>query len=134
MPVILTARNVRETTEGEGKVRKRLLVVGLLVVGVAMLTGCALLDQFITLAGQHELVYLDLAGVVMNWKIEDAVRRLGSERLLFGTDGPYPTPDPVARATGEIARIRMLRLSDDEKANILGRNAARLLAVDAKTG
>jgi len=47
LPVILTARNVRETTEGECKVRKRLLVVGLLVVGVALLSGCALLDQII---------------------------------------------------------------------------------------
>jgi len=38
---------VRETTEGEYKMSKRLLVVGLLVVGVAMLSGCALLDQLI---------------------------------------------------------------------------------------
>jgi len=38
---------VKRQTKGECKVRKRLLVVGLLVVGVALLSGCALLDQII---------------------------------------------------------------------------------------
>ena len=38
---------MREATEKEDRVRKRLLVVGLLVVGVALLSGCALLDQII---------------------------------------------------------------------------------------
>lgn len=98
-------------------------------MGRYLCTDVRLLDQFISLAGKHEQTYLDLAGVVMNWKIEDAARRLGSERLLFGTDGPYPTPDPVSRATGEIDRVRMLRLSDDDKANILGLNAARLFGL-----
>ena len=102
-------------------------------MGRYLCTDVGLLDQFIALAGKHEQIYLDLAGVVVNWKIEDAARRLGSERLLFGTDGPYPTPDPVSRATGEVDRVRMLRLSEEDKANILGLNAARLLGLEAGT-
>ena len=96
-------------------------------MGRYLCTDTSVLDRFIELAEKHEQIYLDLAGVVVNWKIEDAVQRLGSERLLFGTDGPYPTPDPISRATGEINRLRTLRLSDEEKANIFGLNAVRLL-------
>ena len=55
-------------------------------------------------------------------------------RTYVLTDGPYPIPSPVARATGELDRVRMLRLSDQDKVNILGLNAARLLGIDTDSG
>lgn len=49
------------------------------------------------------------------------VSRFGPDRVLFGTDSPWA--DPAA----EIRKIRRLPLSPEEKAMILGGNAAALL-------
>ena len=51
----------------------------------------------------------------------DIIRLHGTQHILFGTDSPW------ADQAGEIARLRSLPLTEDEKADILGRNAARLL-------
>lgn len=53
------------------------------------------------------------------------VRLFGSERILFATDSPWM--DQAASA----AHIRALPLTDEEKQNILGRNAQRLLRLQA---
>jgi predicted TIM-barrel fold metal-dependent hydrolase len=47
----------------------------------------------------------------------------GAEKLLFGTDSPWE--DQAA----EIAKIRALPLEENEKAAILGGNAAELLGL-----
>ena len=44
---ILVERSEREVTEKRDKMRKRVLLIGLVVVGVALLSGCELLDQII---------------------------------------------------------------------------------------
>ena len=49
------------------------------------------------------------------------VRTFGSNRILFGTDSPW------ADQTQEADRIRALPLTEEEKENILWRNAQRLL-------
>jgi predicted TIM-barrel fold metal-dependent hydrolase len=87
------------------------------------------LDRFIRLAEEHANVYLDASGVVLDWKIEDAVRRIGSERVLFGTDGPHPSPDEATFARREVERIRSLDLTEDERDDVLGRSLTRLLAL-----
>lgn len=87
------------------------------------------LDRFIRIAEQHENVCLDASGVVLDWKIEDAVRRIGSERVLFGTDGPHPCPDEAAFACREVDRIRRLDLNDDQREDVLGRSLMRLLGL-----
>lgn len=53
------------------------------------------------------------------------VRLFGSDRILFATDSPWM--DQAASA----AHIRALPLTDAEKQNILGRNAQRLLQLQA---
>lgn len=53
---------------------------------------------------------------------ERTIRALGVERTLFGTDSPW------ADQSEEVARIRQLPLTDEEKDAILGGNAQRLLA------
>lgn len=50
-----------------------------------------------------------------------AVRRLGAERVLFGTE--HPLQDPAV----ELAKLRALRLSPAELALVCGGNARRLL-------
>jgi aminocarboxymuconate-semialdehyde decarboxylase len=56
------------------------------------------------------------------------VSRFGSDHVLMGTDYPFDMAesDPVGFVSGAP------RLSDDERANIFGLNAARLLKIDAK--
>lgn len=97
-----------------------------------------LLDAFIELAEACPNALLDASGVVLDSKIEDAARRVGAERILFGTDGPHSSGGPSAegRGTGTIAyaraaieRIERLSLSLREKEAILGGNIARLLRV-----
>ena len=83
------------------------------------------IDRCIEAARRHPHVYLETSSVLLFGKIEQAVEAIGSERILFGTDGPPIHPRP------EIEKIRCLHISEEEKANILGRNAARLLGLEA---
>jgi predicted TIM-barrel fold metal-dependent hydrolase len=87
------------------------------------------LDRFIRIAEGHSNVYLDASGVLLDWKIEDAVRRVGSGRVLFGTDGPHPCPDEATFARREVDRIRALDLTEEERDDVLGRSLARLLGL-----
>ncbi len=50
-------------------------------------------------------------------------RAFGADRVLFGTDSPWSDPAESVRM------ILEARLSGEEKADILGRNAARLLGI-----
>ena len=87
------------------------------------------IDAFIGIAERHDNVLLDASGVVLDWKITDAVSRIGSDRVLFGTDGPHPEPDEASFARREVARIRSLGLSEAEEADVLGGSIGRLLAL-----
>lgn len=53
----------------------------------------------------------------------ELIRLYGAERVLFGTDFPMWDPEE------EIRRVRALRLTEEEKELILGRNAAALLGI-----
>jgi predicted TIM-barrel fold metal-dependent hydrolase len=78
------------------------------------------------LAEKYENVYVDTS-----WQptetIGEAVRRLGSERILFATDWPFVGNNQrvgIARIY-ECVEMGMMNTQDAE--NILGKNAARLL-------
>lgn len=95
--------------------------------GRYLCTDASLIDGFISLAEEHDNVWLDASGVVLDWTIEQAVSRIGAERVLFGTDGPHPMPDQVRLIENAIRQIEMLDLSDEEEAMVLGGSIARLL-------
>jgi len=95
-----------------------------------------LLDSFIELAVSHPNCVLDTSGVVLLEKIEEAVKRIGAGRVVFGTDGPHADTDGTAYAdaadTASFARaavqgIRSLNIRADDQAAILGGSIARLL-------
>lgn len=68
--------------------------------------------------------YLDLAyvpGMVDPKVLVSWIRAHGAERILFGTDTPYANPQRMLDAFCD------LPLDDDEKAAILGRNAAAMM-------
>jgi predicted TIM-barrel fold metal-dependent hydrolase len=86
-----------------------------------------LVDSFIKLAEDHQHVLLDLSGVLLDAKIEEAARQLGARKLVWGTDGPHPRPDLVTYAREGLDKIRRLPISQDEKDDILGGNIAKLI-------
>jgi predicted TIM-barrel fold metal-dependent hydrolase len=81
----------------------------------------AAIDEAIAAAESCPNAYLETSSVLLFRKIEEAVERVGAERILFGTDGPGVHPAP------EIAKIRCLHISDEAKTAILGQTARRLL-------
>lgn len=98
-------------------------------MGRYLSTDKKLIDQFIGLAEQFPNVLLDVSGVVVSEMITEAVRRIGSSRLVWGTDGPHPKPDTATFARTELDRIRQLRLSEQDSNNLLGRTIVNLLGL-----
>jgi predicted TIM-barrel fold metal-dependent hydrolase len=70
-----------------------------------------------------ELYYDSIAANEAFW--DCAVRTVGLERILFGTDYPFGGPGNVARSIG---RIQDLPISDAQKARILAGTADSLLS------
>lgn len=79
-------------------------------------------------ASRHGNVYTDTSSArsITPGLIEYAVREVGAERVLFGTD------TPLYDAAMQRARIDHAELSACEKRLILHDNAARLLRLDAR--
>jgi len=96
-------------------------------LGEYLCTRPTVIDSFIDLAEANENIVLDVSAVVTLWKIEEAVHRIGSGRVVFGTDGPQETPDTHAFARAELDKIRRLNLTEEHKQDILGETIARLL-------
>ena len=94
-------------------------------------------DAFIDVAERYLNAYLDTSGVVLLHKVEEAVRRVGAERILFGTDGPhcskdgpnYVEADTIDYARHAIEAIDSLDLSLPEREAIFGGNISRLLGL-----
>jgi predicted TIM-barrel fold metal-dependent hydrolase len=99
-------------------------------MGRYLCTDRGLLNRFIELAEKHENVILDTSGVVIPGKVAEAVHRIGSDRMAWGTDGPYPAPDLADFAKEEIDRIRVLPISEKDKENLFWGTIARLLKLE----
>ena len=98
-------------------------------LGIYLTTDQKVIDSFIQLAAEHENIVLDVSGVVIYWKIREAVERVGARRVVFGTDGPHKAPDLVTFAQIEIEKIRMLRLAPEDEKAVLGGTIAAILAL-----
>jgi uncharacterized protein len=66
-------------------------------------------------------LYLMTTAVMEPHCIRDAVRQLGADRVLFGSNGPSVPP------ALQIAVIKQAELADADERKVLGENAARLL-------
>jgi uncharacterized protein len=78
----------------------------------------ALIDHLV----RHPNVYADTSGVRRFDILDEAVRRAGAHKVLFGSDGPWLHPGL------ELAKVRLLGLPAADERLILGGNAMRLLA------
>jgi len=76
-------------------------------------------------------VFFDTAATVFLYRpqiFEQASQIMGSDKILFGTDYPLMHQNRV------LAQIQNSRLSEQDKAGILGANAGKLLSLDEKSG
>ena len=79
-------------------------------------------------AAKHDNLFVDTssANSVMSGLVEWAVKEIGSQRILFGTDTPLYSA-PMQRA-----RIDYAEVGDDDKRAILWNNAATLLNLEGR--
>ena len=89
----------------------------------------SLIDQFISTAEDCDNVFMDISGVVLLWKIREAVERVGASRVIWGTDGPYPTPDLKTYITTDISKVKASGISEDDLEAVLGGTISTLLDV-----
>lgn len=86
-----------------------------------------LIDRFIDIAKAHHSIFLDVSGVVRTHKIREAVFQVGSDHVIFGTDGPAEAPDEVGYARTELDKILALNLNTKDENAVLGKTIANLL-------
>lgn len=77
---------------------------------------CSFVDQLCRLPN----VFTDTSGVRYYELLEDAVRRAGPAKVLWGSDGPFLHP------LVELAKVWALPIDDSGRAQILGGNVLRL--------
>ncbi|MBK5568850.1 amidohydrolase family protein [Ensifer sp. 2YAB10] len=78
----------------------------------------ALIDHLV----RHRNIFTDTAGVRRFDILEEAVKRAGASKILFGSDGPWLHPGV------EIAKIEALGLNPEDRAAVLGGNVLRLVS------
>ncbi len=71
---------------------------------------------------RHPNVFADTSGVRRFDLLEQAYRRAGAKKLLFGSDGPWLHPGV------ELAKIRALNMPQNDALQILGGNFLRLIS------
>jgi predicted TIM-barrel fold metal-dependent hydrolase len=72
---------------------------------------------------KHDNIYLETSGA-QSADIECAVKMLGHERIVFGTDLPL---GGIGAGLWDLVKIRSLRVSDEAKEAILGGNIQEIL-------
>lgn len=83
----------------------------------------AFLAEAVTVLRQSPNWFLETSGLLAPGAIQMAVHVVGAERLLFGTNAPA---HPVASV---LDTLYVAALSDQQRAQILGANARRILAL-----
>ncbi|WP_254602124.1 amidohydrolase family protein [Cupriavidus taiwanensis] len=78
--------------------------------------------QVVDLIARYPNLFADTSGVRRFDVLEEAFRRAGPGKLLFGSDGPWLHPGL------ELAKLRALRPTPEAFARMAGGNALRLLA------
>jgi predicted TIM-barrel fold metal-dependent hydrolase len=84
----------------------------------------ALIDHLV----RHPNIYTDTAGIRRFDILEQAVRRAGARKILFGSDGPWLHPGV------ELAKAHALDLSPGDEALVLSDNFLRLIERAGRPG
>jgi predicted TIM-barrel fold metal-dependent hydrolase len=84
--------------------------------------------NWVDFATKHPNVVIETAASDGSYRVlERTVARVGSDRILFGTDSTYLSPG------GQLAKVVLADLSDEDKRNILALNARRVFGDSART-
>lgn len=75
-------------------------------------------------AKKADNIILDVSTFCIPHVIEKAVRDIGAERVIFGSDFPWTFQSL------ELQKIRLLKINEKEKEMILGQNALRILRME----
>ena len=78
-------------------------------------------EAAIRAAERYENIYLDTSGMPYPGVISEAVERIGSERVIFGSDGPGCLP------ALEVDKVKMAGLSPGQEENVFTKNIMRIL-------
>jgi predicted TIM-barrel fold metal-dependent hydrolase len=78
-------------------------------------------DDAIAAADRFPNLYLETSAMPFPHKIHEAVRRIGADRVIFGSDGPVCSP------VLEVEKVRLADLTDSESAQVLGGTIRQLL-------
>ena len=81
------------------------------------------IDRMLDFLKDYENVCVDTAYLPTYWKIRDAVRVMGKERVCFGSDGILLDPRT------EICKIDVLDFDEDTREHIYYKNIARVLGI-----
>jgi len=88
-------------------------------------TGVQYFEQALALAREHRNVWLDTSSYfVTEAKLRRLVREVGAQKLIFGSDMPVMVGDPEEA----LNKILALKISERERASILGENLQQILA------
>ena len=85
-------------------------------------------DGAMVVAERHPNVYLEVGGMPNNWRIREAVGRVGPQRVLHGSAAPWHHPRLAVR------KVHMSDLSPADLAAVLGGNAAALFLGEEPAG
>jgi predicted TIM-barrel fold metal-dependent hydrolase len=78
------------------------------------------IDASIGVAQRHPNVWLETSGMPMSVKILEAVRKVGSDRVIYGSDGPWHEPKV------EQLKVTLAGLEPDALEDVMHRTAQRL--------
>ena len=85
-------------------------------------SGSVFPEKYVEYALKYEHVFLELCySACAHGMVEYLVRKIGSERVLFGTDCPFYSPAP------QLGKVVFADISENDKKNILRLNALRIL-------
>lgn len=79
--------------------------------------------DFLRVALHHQNIYLQTTDMPRKEIIQEAVKELGAERIIMGSDSPYISMEV------EVEKIKSLNISDKEKKLIMGENMRRILGL-----
>ena len=88
--------------------------------GQINISGASLWESEIMLT-ENPNIYMETSGIYREDYIEDMVKKLGKERVVFGSNSPFYD------LRMEIQRIHWAHITDDEKQSLIGENAERIL-------
>ena len=81
-------------------------------------------NQTIEAVRNQPNIYAEITGsTVIYGTLERMVHAVGADRVLFGTDLPFLDPRP------QVGRVAFAKLTDDEKRQVFGLNAARIFGI-----